>query len=106
MWGVSYIGKRSKPNIIFLGSTFTRAEIESVEFVDHINIPTELQSTAWDVSQDQDGKVMTWYTDTDSNSLYEVTIGSVGGVQANQNSSYLFSTLGSLNVLFEHSNGN
>ena len=84
---------------LFSPDSITRGKIESIEFVDHMNIPTELQSTAWDVSQAQNGSVMAWYTDLDNNGLYEVTIGSTGGVKANPYSANLFENIRKLKEL-------
>ena len=82
----------------FLNSdTVYRDEIESLKFVDNLDIPSE--AISWDVSETRDGSVMAWYTDLDNNSLYEVTIGSVGGVIANPYSRSLFQYLTNIKEL-------
>ena len=51
------------------------------------------ENTLWDVSEEQNGSIMAWYT-TNSNGSYKVYIGSTGTIYANPNSSYLFSYIG------------
>ena len=72
-----------------LGKTVNRDSFESISVVNSNNIPSNAIDS-WDVSQKQNGEIMAWYTDNDSNNLYELYIGQNGGVTANPNSSYLF----------------
>ena len=72
-----------------LGKTVNRDLFESISVVNSNNIPSNAIDS-WDVSQKQNGEIMAWYTDNDSNNLYELYIGQNGGVIANPNSSYLF----------------
>lgn len=58
---------------LFLGGP-NRDSIESVVFASTNVVPSGVLHS-WDVSEDQNGSVMAWYTDIDNNSLYEVTIG-------------------------------
>ncbi len=75
----------------FLGNTsIQRQNIDNVTFVSSIS---GANSTAWDVSAEQNGSIMAWYT-TNSNGSYKVYIGSTGTIYANPNSSYLFSYIG------------
>ena len=71
------------------GHTFTKSTIESINFVTEIDIPTGAEN--WDASIDGDGSVMAWVTDTNSNSKYELYIGTNGDkIYAPVNSNYLF----------------
>ena len=82
----------STVNDVFLGkSGLARQNIESVTFKDSISSAT---SNKWDVSANQDGSILAWYTDSDGNGAYEVYIGSDGIILANPNSSYLFTYIG------------
>jgi len=82
----------------FLSGTIKRNQIESINFAT-TNVVPEGMINSWDVSADQDGSVMAWYQDNDSDSLYEVTIGAEGGVVANPDSSYLFAYLSNITSL-------
>ena len=89
------VGNETGPNSGFLGNTsIKRKDIQSVEFVNNVIIPVELQGTKWDVSQSQDGSISAWYRETE-NGKYEVYIGSEFEINANTDSSYLFANIGS-----------
>ena len=81
----------------FLTTTLLKEEIESIEFVDTNEV--EEGPAAIDVSERQNESVKLWYTDTDENGLYEITIGQKGGVKAPIHSDYLFSGLINLKSL-------
>ena len=67
--------------------------IEKIEFTT-TNVPDPNAIGYWDVSNKQNGSIMAWYFDSDSNGLYEVVIGQNGQfVRANKTSSQLFSNL-------------
>ncbi len=72
----------------FFGSDIQRTRIEEIRFADKIDIPSEALGTL-DLSEKQNGSVMAWYTDQDSDNYYEMVIAQEGGVVANTNSSYL-----------------
>ena len=78
-----------------------RQNIESIEFTNTNVVPKDATGF-WDVSAKKDGSVIAWYkTDPDSDRC-KVTIGGIGGVAANANSSYLFflcDNLSSINLL-------
>ena len=75
----------------FLGNTSIRRQnIDNVTFV---SSTSGMNSTAWDVSEAQDGSIMAWYT-TNSNGTYKVYIGSDETIYANPDSSYLFANIG------------
>ncbi|MBR1385425.1 MAG: BspA family leucine-rich repeat surface protein [Bacilli bacterium] len=77
-----------------IGSTFGKAIsrdiFESITTVNNKTVPSNAIDS-WDVSETQNGSVMAWYKDDDSNGKYELYIGQDGGVIANPNSSYAFS---------------
>ncbi len=77
----------------FFGSEILRREIELLSFSDQIDIP-ENALASLDLSERQNGSVMAWYVDEDSDGNYEVTFAQAGGVVANPNSSYLFAEIG------------
>jgi len=83
---------------VFLNGPLIKNTIESLEFVNSNKVPTDA-SGFWDVSEHQNGAIMAWYYDSDSNGKYEVYIGQDEGVIANSNSSYLFQNLTSLNSI-------
>ena len=76
----------------FLKGTLKRNQVETVT-ITNTKTPSSDAINSWDVSEAKDGSVIAWYTDTNSNNLYEVYIGGEGGVKANPNSSYLFASL-------------
>ena len=63
--------------------------IEKVYTVLTNEVPANAISSS-DVSETGNGEVMAWYLDEDSNGMYELYIGSKGGVAAPMDSSYLF----------------
>ncbi len=76
-------------------------KIESIRFEEY-RVPASNDSfkAYWDVSENQDKSILAWISDTDSDGLYEISIGSKDGmVYANPNSSYLFSGLTSLSSI-------
>jgi len=76
----------------FLNGPLVKNTIEKIEFVTTNQIPVDTIGS-WDVSEQQNGDIMAWYYDSDSNGKYEVYIGQEEGVIANPNSSYLFQNL-------------
>lgn len=69
----------------FLGDPINRGSIESFVFATNKTIPGDA-IWSWDVSEERNGSVIAWYTDSDNNGLYEVTIADDGKVYANENS--------------------
>ncbi len=88
---INYVGGARR--YYFFGSDISRTRIEVVRFADKIEIPEEAMGTM-DLSEKQNGSVMAWYTDEDSDNYYEMMIGQEGGVVANPNSSYLLCDVG------------
>ena len=78
--------------IKFFGTDIWRNEIEQIIISDSNKVPKEALGQ-FDLSEKQNGSVMAWYTDKDNDGKYEMTIGQNGGVVANVNSSYLFSSI-------------
>lgn len=76
----------------FLGTPILRKEIEKLSLTFHANVPKDVLGS-FDLSEKQNGSVMAWYTDEDQDGLYEMTIGQLGGVVANPNSSFLFADM-------------
>jgi len=83
----------------WLNSSFKLKDVESINFSDTNDIPAEAGNNYWDASNAQNGSIIGWYIDSDSDGLYEVTIGQDGGVVANPNSSYLFTLLVNLSSI-------
>ena len=75
----------------FLGnSAMQRQNVDNVTFV---SSTSGKNSTAWDVSAQQDKSILAWYTTT-SNGAYKVYIGSDSAMFGNIDSSYLFKYIG------------
>ncbi len=75
----------------FLGnSAMQRQNVDNVTFV---SSTSGKNSTAWDVSAQQDKSILAWYTTT-SNGAYKVYIGSDSAMFGNVNSSRLFHYVG------------
>ena len=65
-------------------------KITSVDFLDNKNIPNSAV-TSWDVSVNNNGKVMAWIIDDPNNSgYYKLYVGADGDVVGNTNSRYIF----------------
>ncbi len=77
----------------FFGSGIRREDIECITFSDTCQVPANVLGSL-DVSEKQNQSVMAWYTDSDGDQYYEMTIGQEGGVIANPDSSYLFYDIG------------
>ncbi len=72
------------------GKNISRDSFESITTVNHITVPGNAIES-WDASNNQNGSVMAWYTDTDSDSKYELYLGQEGMVKANVKGSDIFS---------------
>ena len=73
----------------FVSNLPNKSKFESITIVDSKIVPDNALSR-YDVSVEQNGSVMAWYTDVDRNGKYELYIGQDGGVIANYDSSYAF----------------
>ena len=75
----------------FLGNTAVqRQKVEKIILQESLS---GANSTRWDVSAQQDGSIIAWYTKK-SNGTFTVYIGSYTGINANKDSSYLFAHIG------------
>lgn len=74
----------------FLGYEIDRRNVETINFSNENKVP-ENAIYSWDVSEKQNGSIMAYTMDEDSDGLYEIFIGQDGGVIANPNSAYLLS---------------
>lgn len=76
-------------NFVFGNTSLTRDKVAKINF-SNTNIPPANATAVWDVGEVKDGAVMAWYIpDTVDSTLYDLTIGGVGGVNGNDNSSDL-----------------
>ena len=73
---------------ITFNKSINRNLFESIEMVNNITIPNNAIDS-WDASAQKNNEIKAWYTDTDSNGLYELYIGQAGGVVANIDSRYI-----------------
>ncbi len=69
--------------------TITNSQIESVEFLDSLNLP-EGEVAPYDVSSQGNNKILATYVKNNETNRYKLYVGQEGGVVANANSSYLF----------------
>lgn len=89
----NYGGTSASATSTFLGSTKARNTIQSIVSESSNVVPSNAIESV-DISSLKDSSVMLWYTDTDSNGLYEAHIGSSNGiVKSSSNVAYLFKNL-------------
>jgi surface protein len=72
---------------VVLGTSLAKEDVTTLNFAT-TNIVPDGATSLGDVSAAGDGSIIAWYTGDPGD--YTLTIGQVGGVQANPNSSYLF----------------
>ncbi len=85
----NYLKVGNSSTTSFLGKTLTKSKVESITFNNTTEIP-EGATVLGDVSDQQNGSIIAYTLDENSNSMLELYIGQDGGVNANPNSSYLF----------------
>ena len=73
----------------YLRSNVARNKIESIKFQKG-QVPTSGIIEQFDASEAEDSSIIGYYTDEDSNDMYELTFVSTTNIYANTNSSYLF----------------
>ena len=73
----------------FGNSSIQRRKIESIMTLANDTVPNNAVAS-WDVSAAQNGSIVAYVLDTNSNGMYELYIGENGGVVANPNSDFLF----------------
>ncbi len=83
-------------NEYFLGSQLLKSEIEEITFVNTNIIPEDVLGN-WKVSETSE--IVAWYTASESDNMYKVTIGQNGGVFTGEDSSLLFKGLTNLKEL-------
>ena len=83
----------------YLRTTIARQDIETLTFTNSISGHTANGTNCWDVSVDEDGTVLAWVTDTDSDGKYEMTIGSSGGIVYASNCGFQFYYLNNLTAI-------
>ncbi len=89
MMGESEVQNANSP---FLNGPITRGTIESVRISNTKAVPGTVLGS-WDVSESQNESVIAYYSDNDSDGLYEVVIGGEGGVSAPSDCRQLFNGL-------------
>lgn len=87
----------SSSNGVF-GSNLYKSNIEKIYFVDHINVPSGVNS--WDASVEHDNSIIGWYVDSDNNGYYELYLGADDGrISFPADSSYMFSSFSQLKYI-------
>ena len=76
----------------YLRSNVVKNKIESIKFVKG-QVPTSGIIEQFDASEAEDSSIIGYYTDEDSNDMYELTFVSETNIEANQDSSSLFKDL-------------
>ena len=79
----------------YLRSNVAKDKIESIKFLKG-QVPTSGIIEQFDASEAEDSSIIGYYTDEDSNDMYELTFVSENNIEANQNSSNLFYFLSSV----------
>ena len=70
-------------------------QVEKIYTMNTVELPSDLQNgnvQSWDISSEQNGSIMAYAVDTDSDSQYEIYLGQTGGVKAPVDCSKLFSS--------------
>ncbi len=81
--------KQDSKTTMTFGKSIDRNKFETVTTVDNIYVPSNAIDS-WDVSEERNGSVIAWYTDTDNNEMFELYIGQEDRVVANPDSSSAF----------------
>ncbi len=79
-------------------STIDANKIESMVFTNTNKVPDGVLGSE-DVSEDESGNIMMWWTDSNGNGLYEATVGQEGGVRNNTSSGCTFHDMWNLKSL-------
>ena len=86
----------------YLRSNVAKNKIESIKFVKG-QVPTSGIIEQFDASKAKDSSIIGYYTDEDSNDMYELTFVSETNIEANQDSSNLFKDLSNVEkITFEN----
>ena len=76
----------------------TKEQVESITFKDTNKVPSNAVAS-WDVSKAQNGSIMAYTLNEDSDDLYELYIGQEGGVTLSEDASYMFGYYSSLSSM-------
>ena len=76
----------------------TKKQVESIKFKDTNKVPSNAVAS-WDVSKAQNGSIMAYTLNEDSDDLYELYIGQEGGVTLSEDASYMFGYYSSLSSM-------
>ena len=76
----------------------TKEQVESITFKDTNKVPSNAVAS-WDVSKAQNGNIMAYTLNEDSDDLYELYIGQEGGVTLSEDASYIFGYYSSLSSM-------
>ncbi len=84
---IQFLENETLPSIV----SIKYEDVEKIQLTDTNKVP-ENAILSWDASNNQNGSIMAWVLDEDTNGLYEIHIGQNGGVKLNPNSSFLFAS--------------
>lgn len=73
-------GTSGEPDSVFLRTNITKRNIEQITFTNTLAGHTANGTDCFDVSAGENGSVLAWATDSDSNGKYEITIGTDGKI--------------------------
>ena len=79
----------SKSALLY-NQSINKANIESIEFLNTVNVPTDGTVTPYDVSYQRNGKIMASIVSGTTSGKYKLYVGQNGGVIANPSSYYVF----------------
>ncbi len=82
----------------FNSGPIMKESVETINFAPTLEVG-ENAIGYWDASYNKDGTVIAWYTDNDSNNLYELTIGCIGKVYTPSYSTALFMNFKKLTLI-------
>ena len=99
------LGPQHNSDALFGNTTIKRNQIKSITFANSINGHTVDNTTCWDVGSIKDGTILAWTTGADADGLYDITIGSEGGVLARSSYS-LFENLTNMTTINNTNNLN
>ena len=94
---IAQIDTNSSTAKVFNGP-ITKEQVESITFKDTNKVPSNAVAS-WDVSKAQNGSIMAYTLNEDSDDLYELYIGQEGGVTLGQDASYMFGYYSSLSSM-------
>lgn len=94
------LGNAGESSGLFYNGSIAKNKVESISFLPTLDVGDNAIGY-WDASYDKDKTVIAWYTDNDSNGLYELNLGGIGKIYAPFNSDSLFKNFTNLkNITF------